>query len=207
MFGQKREQKEQINGLLERQLSKRAPSPAAELELGSLGVDGEPGAGAGGLRAAVAQVRLLERRTSSRPGTPTSNASTDTPTPSEQNDVDEDLLDGEDEAPGSEPEGAPQRLKRPFDLLIAAAMERNPTQFQLPSDLTCTTALPGQAAPPCCRFLSAALALQLSSPHLFHCLLFPLFSLLTLSSPCFLHRPWDKSAASVMQDRMLLLCL
>ncbi|XP_064892978.1 PHD finger protein 12 isoform X2 [Columba livia] len=38
--------------------------------------------------------------------------------------------------------GQPQ-LKRPFELLIAAAMERNPTQFQLPNELTCTTALPG----------------------------------------------------------------
>ncbi|XP_064158082.1 PHD finger protein 12-like [Anguilla rostrata] len=92
---------------------------------------------------AVAQVRLLERRTSSRPGTPTSSASTDTPTPSEPNE-DEDLLD-EDEAPGSEPESAPPRLKRPFQLLIAAAMERNPTQFQLPNELTCTTALPGSS--------------------------------------------------------------
>ncbi|MBN3319915.1 SEZ6 protein, partial [Atractosteus spatula] len=68
---------------------------------------------------------------------------TDTPTPSEQNDVDEDLLDVEDEAPGSEPDCATPHLKRPFELLIAAAMERNPTQFQLPNDLTCTTALPG----------------------------------------------------------------
>ncbi|KAI1903661.1 hypothetical protein AGOR_G00029500 [Albula goreensis] len=140
----KREQKEQVNGLLER---KQQQSPAAELELGAMRLDGGAGPGAGGLRVAVAQVRLLERRTSSRPGTPTSNASTDTPTPSEQNDVDEDLLDVEDEAPGSEPESTIQqeqhRLKRPFELLIAAAMERNPTQFQLPSDLTCTTALPG----------------------------------------------------------------
>ncbi|XP_036379290.1 PHD finger protein 12-like [Megalops cyprinoides] len=142
----KREQKkEQLNGLLERQVSKLSPSPspspAAELELGALRLDGGPGAGPG---AAVAQARLLERRPGSRPGTPTSNASTDTATPSEQNDVDEDLLDVDaDEAPGSEPESAPQHLKRPFELLIAAAMERNPTQFQLPNDLTCTTALPG----------------------------------------------------------------
>ncbi|XP_064206119.1 PHD finger protein 12-like isoform X1 [Anguilla rostrata] len=151
----KREQKEQIeqiNGLLERQLSKQqqqqqqqqSSSPAAELELGSEGAGADGGPGAAGLRVAVAQVRLLERRAgSSRPGTPTSNTSTDTPTPSEQNDVDEDLLDVEDEAPGSEPEGPSQHLRRPFELLIAAAMERNPTQFQLPSDLTCTTALPG----------------------------------------------------------------
>ncbi|KAI1893391.1 hypothetical protein AGOR_G00123250 [Albula goreensis] len=39
----------------------------------------------------------------------------------------------------------PPRLKRPFQLLIAAAMERNPTQFQLPNELTCTTALPGSS--------------------------------------------------------------
>uniref|UniRef100_A0A8B9J681 PHD finger protein 12 n=1 Tax=Astyanax mexicanus TaxID=7994 RepID=A0A8B9J681_ASTMX len=121
----KREQKkEQINGLI---LAKQTPSPAAELDLGTL-------------------LRLLERRPSSRPATPTSNASsTDTPTLSEQNDMEEDLLDVEDEAQGSEPESATTltTLKRPFDLLIAAAMQRNPTQFQLPNDLTCTTALPG----------------------------------------------------------------
>nr|XP_006641114.1 PREDICTED: PHD finger protein 12 isoform X1 [Lepisosteus oculatus] len=143
----KREQRkelQQINGLLDRQLLKRSSSPAAELDLGAVRLDAGPGGpGAGGLRVAVAQVRLLERRASSRPGTPTSNASTDTPTPSEQNDVDEDLLDVEDEAPGSEPDCATPHLKRPFELLIAAAMERNPTQFQLPNDLTCTTALPG----------------------------------------------------------------
>ncbi|XP_066551747.1 PHD finger protein 12 [Amia ocellicauda] len=141
----KREQKkelQQINGLLDRQLAKRASSPAAELDLGTVRLDGAPGGPGvpGGLRAAVAQVRLLERRASSRPGTPTSNASTDTPTPSEQ---DDDLLDVEDEAPSSEPDCATPHLKRPFELLIAAAMERNPTQFQLPNDLTCTTALPG----------------------------------------------------------------
>ncbi|XP_058268428.1 PHD finger protein 12 [Hemibagrus wyckioides] len=136
----KREQKkEQINGLLQ---AKQTPSPAAELDLGTLRLD--PTVAGTGLRAAVAQVRLLERRPSSRPATPTSNASsTDTPTPSEHNDVEEDLLDVEDEAQGSEPESGPSTLKRPFDLLIAAAMQRNPTQFQLPNDLTCTTALPG----------------------------------------------------------------
>ncbi|KAJ8342104.1 hypothetical protein SKAU_G00320320 [Synaphobranchus kaupii] len=140
----KREQRaEQMNGALERggQVSKRSGSPAGEVDLGAVRLDGIP-SGAG-LRMAVAQVRLLERRTSSRPGTPTSNASTDTPTPSEQNE-DDDLLD-EDEAPGSEPENAPPHLKRPFQLLIAAAMERNPTQFQLPNELTCTTALPGSS--------------------------------------------------------------
>lgn len=132
-------------------------SPAVELELnaGPLRLDGlPPGAGAAGPGLRVAQVRLLDRRTSSRPssrpGTPTSNTSS-TPTPSEdQNDGDEEAAEPEDEVQGAELEGAtlsaptPRLLKRPFQLLIAAAMERNPTQFQLPSELTCTTALPGQ---------------------------------------------------------------
>ncbi|KAJ7995867.1 hypothetical protein DPEC_G00231170 [Dallia pectoralis] len=139
--------KEQINGLLERQQSKQSPSPASEVELapGTLRLDPTAAvAGATGLRAAaVAQVRLLERRPSSRPNTPTSNASTDTPTPSEQNDMYDDMLDVEDEAQASDPESSTPHLKRPFDLLIAAALERNPTQFQLPNELTCTTALPG----------------------------------------------------------------
>lgn len=142
----KREQKsEHVNGTLERQLSKRSSSPAAELELGTLRLDGLPSAASGGLRLAVAQVRLLERRASSRPGTPTSNASTETPTPSEHNDVDEDLMDVDEEVQGSEPENATPHLKKPFQLLIAAAMERNPTQFQLPTELTCTTSLPGSS--------------------------------------------------------------
>ncbi|XP_041918793.1 PHD finger protein 12 [Alosa sapidissima] len=158
----KREQKaEQMNGLLECPLSKRSSSPAAELDLSAgagtgpaLRLDGlppVPGGGGGSLRVAVAQVRLLERRVSSRPssrpGTPTSNASTDTPTPSEPNDADEEMLDPEEDAPGSETDGATggPRLKRPFELLIAAAMEQNPTQFQLPNELTCTTALPGSS--------------------------------------------------------------
>lgn len=109
--------------------------------------------------AAVHLERLerLERRASSRPGTPTSNASsTDTATPSaEQNEADEEMAKAEEvvvEAQGSEPERAttthtptPRLLKRPFQLLIAAAMERNPSQFQLPNELTCTTALPGSS--------------------------------------------------------------
>uniref|UniRef100_A0A8C2I4R6 PHD finger protein 12a n=1 Tax=Cyprinus carpio TaxID=7962 RepID=A0A8C2I4R6_CYPCA len=144
---QKREQKkEQINGLLELQLGKQMPSPAPEQECGTLCLDPSVGLGSTGLRTAVAQVRLLERQPSSRPATPNSNtSSTDTPTPSEQNDMEEDLLDVEDEAQGSEPEisNITTTLKRPFDLLIAAAMQRNPTQFQLPTDLTCTTTLPG----------------------------------------------------------------
>ncbi|KAG7478763.1 PHD finger protein 12 [Solea senegalensis] len=155
----KREQKpDQTNGLPERSLTKRAASPAMELELnaGPLRLDGlPPGAGAAGPGLRVAQVRLLERRSSSRPssrpGTPTSNTSS-TPTPSEeQNDVEEEVVEPEDEVQGAELEGAilsapsPRLLKRPFQLLIAAAMERNPTQFQLPTELTCTTALPGSS--------------------------------------------------------------
>ncbi|XP_013878339.1 PHD finger protein 12 [Austrofundulus limnaeus] len=155
----KREQKnEQTNGLPERSSSKRSVSPAMELELsaGPLRLDGlPPGAGAAGPGLRVAQVRLLERRTSSRPssrpGTPTSNTSS-TPTPSEeQNDGEEEVAEPEDDIPGAEPECAPpsaptpRLLKRPFQLLIAAAMERNPTQFQLPTELTCTTALPGSS--------------------------------------------------------------
>lgn len=123
---------------------KQTPSP--EQECGTLRLDPSIGSGGTGLRAAVAQVRLLEGRPNSRPVTPNSNtSSTDTPTPSEQNDMEEDLLDVEDEAQGSEPEllNTTNTLKRPFDLLIAAAMQRNPTQFQLPNDLTCTSALPG----------------------------------------------------------------
>lgn len=157
---QKREQKsEQTNGLPERP-SKCSASPAVELELnaGPLRLDGlPPGAGAAGPGLRVAQVRLLDRRTSSRPssrpGTPTSNTSS-TPTPSEeQNDGEEEAAEPEDEIQGTELEGAslaaptPRLLKRPFQLLIAAAMERNPTQFQLPSELTCTTALPGEPTP------------------------------------------------------------
>ncbi|XP_068172708.1 PHD finger protein 12 [Antennarius striatus] len=155
----KREQKsEQTNGLPERPPSKRSVSPAVELELnaGPLRLDGlPPGAGAAGPGLRVAQVRLLDRRASSRPssrpGTPTSNTSS-TPTPSEeQNDGEEEAAEPEDDVQGAELEGAmlatptPRLLKRPFQLLIAAAMERNPTQFQLPSELTCTTALPGSS--------------------------------------------------------------
>ncbi|KAM3874832.1 PHD finger protein 12 [Diretmus argenteus] len=156
----KREQKsEQTNGLPERSVSKHSANPpAVELELnaGPLRLDGlPPGAGAAGPGLRVAQVRLLDRRTSSRPssrpGTPTSNTSS-TPTPSEeQNDGEEETAEPEEDAQGSELEGiavpapTPRLLKRPFQLLIAAAMERNPTQFQLPNELTCTTALPGSS--------------------------------------------------------------
>ncbi|XP_024121100.1 PHD finger protein 12 [Oryzias melastigma] len=151
----KRDQKsEQTNGLPERPLSKCSLSPAVELELnaGPLRLDGlPPGAGAAGPGLRVAQVRLLDRKTCSRPGTPTSNTSS-TPTLSEdQNDGEDDTVEPEDDFQGAEFEGAPllaptpRLLKRPFQLLIAAAMERNPTQFQLPSELTCTTALPGSS--------------------------------------------------------------
>ncbi|CAL8344363.1 unnamed protein product [Arctogadus glacialis] len=154
----KREQKsDQTNGLPDKLVSKRAASPAVELELnpGALRLDGlPPGAGAAGPGLRVAQVRLLDRRSSSRPssrpGTPTSNSSS-TPTPSEDQNDGEEEAEAEEEALGSELEGssnlapAPRLLKRPFQLLIAAAMERNPTQFQLPNELTCTTALPGSS--------------------------------------------------------------
>ena len=149
---------DQTNGLPDKLVSKRAASPAVELELnpGALRLDGlPPGAGAAGPGLRVAQVRLLDRRSSSRPssrpGTPTSNSSS-TPTPSEDQNDGEEEAEAEEEALGSELEGssnlapAPRLLKRPFQLLIAAAMERNPTQFQLPNELTCTTALPGTLA-------------------------------------------------------------
>ncbi|XP_055736422.1 PHD finger protein 12-like [Salvelinus fontinalis] len=167
----KREQKaERINGLLERErpLSKRS-SPEAEVERGTTTITTTtlrldrlpPGVGAAGPGLRVAAVHLerlerLERRASSRPGTPTSNtSSTDTDTPSEeQNEADEEMAKAEEEveAQSSESEQAtttptrtPRLLKRPFQLLIAAAMERNPSQFQLPNELTCTTALPGSS--------------------------------------------------------------
>uniref|UniRef100_A0A8C7WWM9 PHD finger protein 12 n=1 Tax=Oryzias sinensis TaxID=183150 RepID=A0A8C7WWM9_9TELE len=151
----KRDQKsEQTNGLPEKSLSKCSSSPAVELELnaGPLRLDGlPPGAGAAGPGLRVAQVRLLDRKTCSRPGTPTSNASS-TPTLSEdQNDGEDETVEPEEDFQAAEFEAAPvlaptpRLLKRPFQLLIAAAMERNPTQFQLPSELTCTTALPGSS--------------------------------------------------------------
>ncbi|XP_055751360.1 PHD finger protein 12-like isoform X1 [Salvelinus fontinalis] len=164
----KREQKaEPTNGLLERErpLSKRSSPPAAELERGTTTITTTmlrldrlpPGVGAAGPGLRVAAVRLerLERQASSQPGTPTSNTSSmDMATPlEEQNEADAEMAKAEEvvvEAQGSEPERAttthtptPRLLKRPFQLLIAAAMERNPSQFQLPNELTCTTALPG----------------------------------------------------------------
>ncbi|XP_042298403.1 LOW QUALITY PROTEIN: PHD finger protein 12 [Sceloporus undulatus] len=129
----KREQKKElghVNGLVDKS-GKRTASPTRDTDYLERG----------GLRT-LSHARLLERR-ASRPGTPTSNASTETPN-SEQNDMDEDIIDVDDySVPMAEADGGQPHLKRPFELLIAAAMERNPTQFQLPNELTCTTALPG----------------------------------------------------------------
>ncbi|NWJ08878.1 PHF12 protein, partial [Crypturellus undulatus] len=130
----KREQKKelgQVNGLVDKS-GKRTTSPTTDADL----LDRSSSS----IRA-NAHARILERR-ASRPGTPTSNASTETPN-SEQNDVDEDIIDVDDDSAIAEMDCGQPQLKRPFELLIAAAMERNPTQFQLPNELTCTTALPG----------------------------------------------------------------
>ncbi|XP_067422013.1 PHD finger protein 12 isoform X2 [Emydura macquarii macquarii] len=130
----KREQKKelgQVNGLVDKS-GKRTISPTSDTDL----LDRSSTS----IRA-IAHARILERR-ASRPGTPTSNASTETPN-SEQNDVDEDIIDVDDDSAIAEMDCGQPQLKRPFELLIAAAMERNPTQFQLPNELTCTTALPG----------------------------------------------------------------
>uniref|UniRef100_A0A8C8S1M9 PHD finger protein 12 n=1 Tax=Pelusios castaneus TaxID=367368 RepID=A0A8C8S1M9_9SAUR len=130
----KREQKKelgQVNGLVDKS-GKRTTSPTSDpdlLDRSSTSI------------RAIAHARILERR-ASRPGTPTSNASTETPS-SEQNDVDEDIIDVDEDSAIAEMDSGQPQLKRPFELLIAAAMERNPTQFQLPNELTCTTALPG----------------------------------------------------------------
>lgn len=132
---QKREQKKelgQVNGLVDK-TGKRTTSPTSDADL----LDRSSSS----IRA-NAHARILERR-ASRPGTPTSNASTETPN-SEQNDVDEDIIDVDDDSAIAEMDCGQPQLKRPFELLIAAAMERNPTQFQLPNELTCTTALPGE---------------------------------------------------------------
>uniref|UniRef100_A0A6Q2Y541 PHD finger protein 12 n=1 Tax=Esox lucius TaxID=8010 RepID=A0A6Q2Y541_ESOLU len=164
VYRKKREQKaEQTNGLLEREraLAKRS-SPASEQELGApttLRLDRlPPGVGAAGPGLRVASVHLkrlecLERRASSWPGTPATNVSSaDTAAPPEERkEADKGPVT---DARGSETRGsaseaavpaAPRLLKRPFQLLISAAMEMNPTQFQLPSELTSTTALPGSS--------------------------------------------------------------
>lgn len=134
----KREQKKElghVNGLVDKS-GKRTTSPSSDTDLL------DRSASKTELKA-MAHARILERR-ASRPGTPTSNASTETPT-SEQNDVDEDIIDVDEEPVAVEPDYVQPQLRRPFELLIAAAMERNPTQFQLPNELTCTTALPGSS--------------------------------------------------------------
>ncbi|XP_061031309.1 PHD finger protein 12 isoform X2 [Eubalaena glacialis] len=134
----KREQKKElghVNGLVDKS-GKRTTSPSSDTDLL------DRSASKTELKA-IAHARILERR-ASRPGTPTSNASTETPT-SEQNDVDEDIIDVDEEPVAAEPDYVQPQLRRPFELLIAAAMERNPTQFQLPNELTCTTALPGSS--------------------------------------------------------------
>lgn len=138
-----------MNGLVDKS-GKRTTSPTGDTDF----LD-RSGGGGGSLRA-LSHARLLERR-ASRPGTPTSNASTETPN-SEQNDVEEDIIDVDDDsapvptlAASADADCGLPHLKRPFELLIAAAMERNPTQFQLPNELTCTTALPGERK--CCVLL------------------------------------------------------
>ncbi|KAB1265032.1 PHD finger protein 12 [Camelus dromedarius] len=134
----KREQKKElghVNGLVDKS-GKRTTSPCSDTDLLDRSANKTE-------LKAIAHARILERR-ASRPGTPTSNASTETPT-SEQNDVDEDIIDVDEEPVAAEPDYVQPQLRRPFELLIAAAMERNPTQFQLPNELTCTTALPGSS--------------------------------------------------------------
>lgn len=131
----KRERKRElghVNGLMDRS-GRRTASPTSDMDYCDRM--------SGSIRA-FTQARILERR-GSRPGTPTSSASTDTQN-SEQNDVDEDLIDVDDDTSVLDSDFGTPQLKRPFELLIAAAMERNPTQFQLPNELSCTTALPGE---------------------------------------------------------------
>ncbi|XP_056468007.1 PHD finger protein 12-like [Gadus chalcogrammus] len=127
----KREQKsDQTNGLPDKLVSKRAASPAVELELnpGALRLDGlPPGAGAAGPGLRVAQVRLLDRRSSSRPssrpGTPTSNSSS-TPTPSEDQNDGEEEAEAEEEALGSELEGSSNLAPAPRLLKTLPAADR-----------------------------------------------------------------------------------
>jgi hypothetical protein len=135
---QKREQKKElghVNGLVDKS-GKQTSSPSTDTDLL------DRSASKAELKA-IAHARILERK-ASLPGTPTSNASTETPT-SEQNDVDEDIIDVDEKPVASEPDYVQPQLRWPFDLLIAAAMEQNPTQFQLPNELTCTTALPSSS--------------------------------------------------------------
>uniref|UniRef100_UPI00398F3A45 PHD finger protein 12 isoform X1 n=1 Tax=Pristiophorus japonicus TaxID=55135 RepID=UPI00398F3A45 len=138
---EKKERLGQVNGVMDKQTVKRTVSPTVDMEFPdrthSKALDSRVDSNC----RSFAQAKNLERRVS-RPGTPTSNASTDTPT-SEQNEVDDDLIDVDDENAAMEMDCSQLQIRNPFEILIAAAMERNPTQFQLPNELTCTTALPG----------------------------------------------------------------
>ncbi|XP_043910367.1 PHD finger protein 12 isoform X2 [Protopterus annectens] len=126
----KREQKKefvQLNGVMDKHSTRRTISPTNDFDVLEKGT----------VIRAIAQAKFIEKRTS-RPTTPTSSASTETPN------SDEDLIDVDDDPTTVlELDCMQPQLKRPFELLIAAAMEKNPTQFQLPNDLACTTALPG----------------------------------------------------------------
>ncbi|XP_048853863.1 PHD finger protein 12-like isoform X2 [Brienomyrus brachyistius] len=131
-----RKKQEQVNGLLERTLAKPTPDP----ELDAVRLEGGAGPWTE-TSPALAQARLLER-----PATPASGASTDTATPSEQNE-DEDLLDVEDEPPGlgSVLDGAGPCLQKPLALLIAAAMTRGCAGSPLPSELGGAGAMSGSS--------------------------------------------------------------
>ncbi|XP_069767714.1 PHD finger protein 12 isoform X1 [Narcine bancroftii] len=138
---EKKERLGQVNGVVDKQTVKRTASPTVDIEFPdkphSKALDSRMDSNC----RALTQAKNLERRVS-RPGTPTSNASTDTPT-SEQNDVDDDMIDVDDENAVMEMDCSQLQIRNPFEILIAAAMERNPTQFQLPNEMTSTTALPG----------------------------------------------------------------
>ncbi|XP_072325681.1 PHD finger protein 12 isoform X3 [Scyliorhinus torazame] len=138
---EKKERLGQVNGVMDKQTVKRTASPTVDMEFpdktSSKALDSRMDSNC----RSFAHAKSLERRVS-RPGTPTSNASTDTPT-SEQNEVDDDMVDVDDENAAMEMDCSQLQIRNPFEILIAAAMERNPTQFQLPNELTCTTALPG----------------------------------------------------------------
>ncbi|XP_023700662.1 PHD finger protein 12-like isoform X1 [Paramormyrops kingsleyae] len=131
-----RKKQEQVNGLLERTLAKPTPDP--ELDTVRLEGGAEPWPEPS---PAMAHVRLLER-----PATPASGASTDTATPSEQNE-DEDLLDVEDEPQGlgSALDGTGTCLQKPLALLIAAAMTRGCAGSALPSELGGPGAMSGSS--------------------------------------------------------------
>lgn len=138
---EKKERLSQVNGVMDKQTVKRTASPTVDMEFPDKSHSKALDSRVDSNCRAFAQAKTLERHVS-RPGTPTSNASTDTPT-SEQNDVDDDLIDVDDDNAAMEIDCSQLQIRNPFEILIAAAMERNPTQFQLPNELTCTTALPG----------------------------------------------------------------